>query len=73
MFDTERVEKEAKALCEKFKNGTRVYGKKEDGKWYKATSLGYQDWRLFTTYFLVKFDDGDIIELPSDNMSLMNK
>ena len=58
----------AERLAKEFKEGTRVYAKKEDGNWYKGTSLGYHDWGLYTTFFLVEFEDGDILSLPSEDI-----
>jgi|LakMenEpi03Aug12_release.lakeMendotaPanAssembly.Ray.scaffolds.fasta_scaffold20377_22 hypothetical protein len=58
----------AERLQKEFEEGVRVYAKKKDGLWYKGTSLGYHDWRLYTTFFLVKFDDDEILSLPSEDM-----
>ncbi len=44
------------------KPGTRVVAESKNGAWKEGQIIGDHDWRLFTFFFTIKFDDGEIIK-----------
>lgn len=52
----------AKVYAETHKKGTRVAAESKDKTWKEGVIIGEHDWALFTFYFVVKFDDGEIIK-----------
>jgi hypothetical protein len=65
---TKHLEK-AKNYAETHKKGTRVVAQSNSGVWKEGVIIGEHDWALFTFYFLVKFDDGEILKLEDRKVS----
>jgi hypothetical protein len=57
-----RHKNKAKQYAESHKAGTRVAAQSKDGTWKEGVIIGEHDWALFTFFFVVKFDDGEIIK-----------
>lgn len=52
----------AKKYSETHKAGTRVVAESKNGTWKKGEIIGNHDWELFTFFFTIEFDDGEIIK-----------
>lgn len=57
-----RHKNKAKVYAETHKAGTRVAAESKNGTWKEGQIIGEHDWALFTFFFTVKFDDGEIIK-----------
>lgn len=57
-----RHKAKAIAYAETHKAGTRVAAESKNGTWKEGQIIGESDWALFSFYFTVKFDDGEIIK-----------
>lgn len=44
------------------KAGTKVVAESKDGTWKEGMIIGKLDWQLFTFFFTIKFNDGEIIK-----------
>lgn len=64
-----RHKKKARVYAETHKAGTRVVAESKNGTWKEGQIIGQHDWRLFTFYFVVKFDDGEIIKQEENKVS----
>ncbi len=53
------------------KKGTRVVAENKNGIWKEGQIIGDHDWSLFTFFFVVKFDDGEIIKQEESKVSLI--
>ena len=56
-----RHKNKARVYAETHKAGTRVAAESKNGTWKEGEIIGEHDWALFTFFFTVKFDDGEII------------
>ncbi len=59
----------AKVFAETHKAGTRVIAESKDKTWKEGEIIGEHDWALFSFFFIVKFDDGEIIKQEERKVS----
>ena len=50
--------------------GKKVIAQKKTGNWEEGILIGGQDWKLFTFFFNVKFNDGSIEKLEESKVTL---
>ena len=58
----DRALKKAKQYDVSHKKGTKVVAASKDGTWKKGKIIGEHDWALFTFFFTIQFEDGEIIK-----------
>lgn len=58
-----RAREKADQYAISHKAGTRVAAENKAGIWKEGQIIGEHDWALFTFFFTVKFDDGEICKL----------
>jgi hypothetical protein len=66
----DRVKEKANAIEKMYKPGVRIVAKNEFGTWKDGVVIRWADWCLFTTYILVRFDDGEICKVADSNIGL---
>jgi len=64
-----RAIKKARAYEISHKKGTRVVAESKNGTWKEGQIIGEHDWKLFTFFFTIKFDDGEIIKQEESKVS----
>lgn len=58
----ERHKRRSREYSVTHKHGTRVVAESKNGDWKEGNIIGEHDWALFTFFFTIKFDDGEIIK-----------
>lgn len=58
----ERHKRRSREYSVTHKDGTRVVAESKNGDWKEGKVIGEHDWALFTFFFTIKFDDGEIIK-----------
>lgn len=59
----DRHKAKAKEYADTHRSGTPVVAESKDGTWKHGKIIGEHDWALFTFYFTVKFEDGEILKV----------
>ncbi len=67
----ERHKKRADRYAETHKPGTRVAAENKHGIWKEGVVIGEHDWCLFTFFFTVKFDDGEIHKVEDSKITVI--
>lgn len=65
---TRAIEK-SRAYEVSHKKGTRVVAQSKDGTWKEGEIIGEPDWQLFTFFFTIKFNDGEIIKQEENKVT----
>ena len=66
-----RHKQKAVAFAKTHKKGTRVVAQNKSGVWKAGEIIGEHDWALMSFYFMVKFDDGEIIKQEERKVNLL--
>lgn len=65
----ERESKRVEYKLKKYKIGVRVVAINNNGIWSQGIIYGHSKWVLFSLYFIIKFDDGSIMEQAEQRVS----
>lgn len=68
----DRHKTKAKVYAETHKAGTRVIAESKSGVWKEGSIIGEHDWALFSFFFTVKFNDGEVIKQEERKVQLLN-
>ena len=58
----DRARQKGQSYAKTHKAGTPVVAQSKDGSWKDGVIIGEHDWSLFTFFFTIRFNDGEIIK-----------
>lgn len=69
----DRARRKAHIYAQTHKAGTTVVAESKDGSWKDGVIIGEHDWALFTFFFTIRFNDGEIIKQEETKVTVVKK
>jgi hypothetical protein len=67
----DRARRKAGIYAQTHKAGTPVVAQSKDGSWKDGVIIGEHDWALFTFFFTIRFNDGEIIKQEETKVTVV--